>query len=220
MTEEEWLSSTDPVSMLRSLAGGTSERKFRLFACACVRHVWQLVSDERSKSAVEIAERFAEGFADQRALEQARDRAREAAQHFSWPVGPDTAERAASVAQSTTRDSGRSAALNTLYDAARSMNAVDTNHYDDDEIEAQVALVRDIFGNPFQSGPFEPSWRTDDVVALGHSMYSSRAFDRMAELADALERAGCSDNSILDHCREPGEHVRGCWVMDLVLGKE
>jgi hypothetical protein len=100
------------------------------------------------------------------------------------------------------------------------MNALDTNQFDEVEIEVEVAFLRDIFGNPYRPLTFRPSWRTDDVVALAQRMYDNRAFDRMAELGDGLERAGCAEKTILDHCREPAEHVRGCWVVDLVLGKE
>ncbi|MBN9519490.1 hypothetical protein J0H58_13365 [bacterium] len=83
----------------------------------------------------------------------------------------------------------------------------------------QVALVRDIFGNPFQPVTFEPSWRTTAVDGLATGIYEEKAFDRLPVLADALEDAGCSDGDILDHCRSQGEHVRGCWVVDLILGK-
>jgi hypothetical protein len=54
---------------------------------------------------------------------------------------------------------------------------------------------------------------------IARAIYDGRAFERMPILADALEDAGCGDADILRHCREPGEHVRGCWVVDLLLGK-
>ncbi|WP_246523278.1 hypothetical protein [Gemmata palustris] len=78
---------------------------------------------------------------------------------------------------------------------------------------------RDIFGNPFRPVVFSPSWRTSTVVALASQMYESRDFSAMPILADALQDAGCDSADILDHCRGPGPHVRGCWVVDLVLGK-
>ena len=104
------------------------------------------------------------------------------------------------------------------------------------ETVAQAALMHCIFGNPFRPVAFSPAWRTDTAVALARTMYESREFGAMPILADALQDAGCDDNAILDHCRGrqegvPGEpaggshvhratHVRGCWVVDLVLGKE
>lgn len=83
-----------------------------------------------------------------------------------------------------------------------------------------VELIRDIFGNPFRPVSFDPTWRTTTSVAIAKAMYDSRDFAAMPVLADALEDAGCTHADILDHCRGAGPHVRGCWVVDLVLGKE
>jgi hypothetical protein len=80
-------------------------------------------------------------------------------------------------------------------------------------------LLRDIFGNPFRPVAFDPAWRTSTVVALAQQMYDSRDFGLMPILGDALQDAGCDSADILDHCRGDGPHVRGCWVVDLVLGK-
>ena len=85
---------------------------------------------------------------------------------------------------------------------------------------AQTQLLRDIFGNPFRPVAFSPSWRTDTALSLARQMYESRDFSAMPILADALQDAGCDIEDILSHCRGPGPHVRGCWVVDLVLGKE
>ncbi|MBP3956696.1 hypothetical protein J8F10_15585 [Gemmata sp. G18] len=81
-------------------------------------------------------------------------------------------------------------------------------------------MLRDVFGNPFRPVTFSPSWRTSIAVAQGSKMYESRNFSAMPILADALQDAGCDRADVLDHCRGPGPHVRGCWVVDLVLGKE
>ena len=81
-------------------------------------------------------------------------------------------------------------------------------------------LLRDIFGNPFRPVAFDPNWRTDTALSLARVMYESREFGAMPILADALQDAGCEHTDILNHCRDPnGVHVRGCWVVDLVLGK-
>jgi len=87
------------------------------------------------------------------------------------------------------------------------------------EKSVQAALLRDIFGNPFRTVAFDPTTRTEAVVGLARGMYESRDFAPMPVLADALEDAGCADADILAHCRGDGPHVRGCWVVDLVLGK-
>ncbi|MFO0800999.1 MAG: hypothetical protein U0804_26330 [Gemmataceae bacterium] len=84
----------------------------------------------------------------------------------------------------------------------------------------QADLLRDVFGSPFKPVNFTPAWRTEAVVGLARGMYESRNFGPMPVLADALEDAGCADADILAHCRGDGPHVRGCWVVDLVLGKE
>jgi hypothetical protein len=79
--------------------------------------------------------------------------------------------------------------------------------------------LRDIFGNPFRPVAFEPNWRTSTVVAIARSVYESREFAPIPLLADALQDAGCENEEILKHCRSAGPHVRGCWVVDLILGK-
>ena len=82
-------------------------------------------------------------------------------------------------------------------------------------------IVRDIFGNPFRPVAFDPAWRTETAVLLARQMYDSRDFGAMPILADALQDAGCESEEILSHCRDANQvHVRGCWVVDLVLGKE
>ena len=83
-----------------------------------------------------------------------------------------------------------------------------------------VPLVCDIFGNPFRPVNFDPAWRTSTAVTLATQMYESREFGATPILADALQDAGCDNDDILAHCRDATQvHVRGCWVVDLVLGK-
>src|SRR5262249_35215360 len=84
----------------------------------------------------------------------------------------------------------------------------------------QCDLLRDIFGNPFRPNAIDQSWLTPRVKTLAKAIYDDRSFGGLPILADALEEAGCTNANILDHCHKPGEHVRGCWVVDLVLGKE
>jgi hypothetical protein len=90
-------------------------------------------------------------------------------------------------------------------------------------------LLHDVFGNPWQHSVVDPSWLTwnaGTVAKLATGIYEERSprdgtfnNERLAVLADALEEAGCHDADILTHCRGPGPHVRGCWVVDLILGK-
>jgi hypothetical protein len=88
-----------------------------------------------------------------------------------------------------------------------------------DLVKRSVLFLHDISGNPFRPVTLDPTWLTPKVKTLAQAIYDDRAFERMPVLADALEEAGCTNADILDHCRKPGEHVRGCWVVDLALGK-
>lgn len=81
------------------------------------------------------------------------------------------------------------------------------------------AVVWEVAGNPFREPHFSEEWRTDTAMSLACQMYDNREFSAMPILADALQDAGCDNEVLLAHCRNPGEHVRGCWVLDLVLGK-
>jgi len=85
--------------------------------------------------------------------------------------------------------------------------------------EYQASMLREICGNPFRPITLDLSWLTSTVTSLANAIYTDRAFDRMPILADALEDSGCNNADILDHCRQPAEHCRGCWALDLVLGK-
>jgi hypothetical protein len=90
----------------------------------------------------------------------------------------------------------------------------------EDEAAAQQFLFWCVFGPPGVPLPLvDPVWCTETVLSLAKQMYDSRDFGAMPILADALQDAGCDNEDILDHCRGPGPHVRGCWVVDLVLGK-
>jgi len=82
-----------------------------------------------------------------------------------------------------------------------------------------LKLLHEIFGNPFRPITLNPSWLTPTALSLAQGIYEERAFDRMPILADALMDAGCDNDEILSHCRGPGPHCRGCWVIDLCLGK-
>ncbi len=89
-----------------------------------------------------------------------------------------------------------------------------------EEWVAQCGLLREILGNPFRPVVFDPAWRTPLVMKFADAITKYRGYDLHPHLAKALKAAGCADFDILSHCREPGEHVPGCWVVDLILGKE
>ena len=87
------------------------------------------------------------------------------------------------------------------------------------ELRQQAHLLRCIFGNPIHPVFLDPVWLTPNVLMLAQAIYDERAFDRMPFLGDALEEAGCADEAILSHCRRPGGHLLGCWLVDAILGK-
>ena len=87
------------------------------------------------------------------------------------------------------------------------------------ERSCQCDILRDIFGNPFRPVALTGNWQTPETKRIAQQIYDDRAFDRLPQLADAIEAAGCTDADILSHCRAPGPHVRGCWAVDLILGR-
>jgi hypothetical protein len=218
MTEADWLACGDPMTMLDALRGRASERKLRLFAVACCRGIWHLLADERSRAAIAVIEQYADGLVGRERLVAARDGAREAKRRFPVPAQV-RAWRAAGAVQDATRDMARSAALNSAAESGRAMDAGDTNHWDAEAMRSRAALLRCIVGNPFRPETEDPAWMTPSVVALAKAIYDERAFDRLDELADTLQGAGCNNAAFLAHCRDPGEHARGCWVVDSILGK-
>ncbi|HSQ55161.1 MAG TPA: hypothetical protein VLM40_05395 [Gemmata sp.] len=108
--------------------------------------------------------------------------------------------------------------MRSLSDALRQSQ---THSHGEEDFHFQADILRDLFGNPYYPIFFKPTWRTSTAVALATQMYDSRNFGAMPILADALQDAGCTSEDILNHCRDAKQvHVRGCWVVDLVLGKE
>jgi hypothetical protein len=219
MTEAEWLACTDPTPMLEFLRGKASDRKLRLFACVCCRRIWHLLVDPRSRHAVEVAERYADG--------QATEEEREMAAEEAWEVNVtdnDRAGRAANIAADLPGCEWGSAvgvSGNAAFAVGRNAGGITARQ---NEQRLQCAVLRDLFGplpfHPVAVSPSALAWRAGTIPKLAQATYTHRAFDRLPELANALEQAGCTNADILGHCRQPGAHVRGCWVVDLLLGKE
>jgi hypothetical protein len=211
MTEQEWLACADPEPMLVFLRGKASHRKLRLFAVACCWRIGVWLND-LGKRAVEVAEQFADGLVSEQACIDCRDAA------YDPYAETDLGYQPASSSAVYSATGPREHFIDSVRYVVRSCRLLLT--YSGTESEIQANLLRGIFGNPFRPVTLNPAWRTSNVTALAQSIYDDRAFDRLPILADALEDAGCDNADILNHCRQPGEHVRGCWVVDLVLGKE
>jgi hypothetical protein len=226
MNEEQWLAATDPLPMLESLRGKASGRKLWLFAVACCRSFWGRLR-ERSRAAVEVAERFADGLAGDDEWGAA---GRHAAEEASLPHTAHLVPRVtwldrepASAASYTCRPEAFQAAL---YTARKGCDGSLVGVLSRRKLRSQCNLLRCIVGSPFRAVNFSAAWQTATVRGLAEAAYSTRTTPagtldrtRLAVLADALEEAGCDSNDVLGHLRGPGPHVRGCWVVDLVLGK-
>jgi hypothetical protein len=249
MTEMEWVACGNPDTMLFFLRDVGAERKLRLFATACCRRIWEWMTDERSRSAIEVAERHADGKASDEEWQAVSASAYQArydssAKQVPWlyglpPVSLPARERAVAARLHATTSAawdlcdgaikaypgqwGRAVAHSVALETARAANR---NYQKSPERSKQCLLLRDIFGNPFRPVRLAPAWLTPTVAALAQAAYDERIlpsgeFDPacLAILADALEDAGCTDTAILDHLRGLGPHVRGCWQLDLMLQK-
>ena len=209
MTEAEWLACDDPEVAIYGLHIRLSDRKKLLFICGCCRLVWERFPDEPCRKAVEVCERYAAGMADEEELQRARDVLPWA---YPWDGPLAASNRILSVVRTITHPG-----LTARVYEARSV--ADIWAYAAERTR-QSALLREMVGNPFRPVVVVPAWRTETSLALARLAYEERAFDRLPILADALEDAGCTDRAILDHLRCPGPHVRGCWVVDRLLGKD
>jgi|SRR5579883_147568 len=233
MTEAEWL-GIDPEPMLRSLRGEARDRKLRLFATACCRSIWHLLPNEAARTVVLVAERFADGLATEGQLGLAEEEFSFAELETGYSHDTYVAAVAQGAVEQLARESDATFARRTrrvvpnwseqAYEAASGAlhGATFSILGSTQRQEQQVKLsgfLRDIFGNPFRPVSVNLSWLTSEVRLLAEGIYQDRAFDRMPILADALQDAGCDNEDILTHCRQSGEHVRGCWVVDLLLGK-
>jgi hypothetical protein len=226
MTEEEWLACDDPEAARKALRGKVTDRKLRLFACACVRHIWHLLTDPRSRGAVEAAERSADGFSGKEELQAARSEARDAiAANYPY-MRIERAHYVRVAARDAAREAAASAAKNAPASATYALDGDSLNPRAALERRWQAALLGDLLGNPFRPLTLDPAWRTADVIALAQAAYEERDLpsgqldpQRLAILADALEDAGCTDAQLLGHLRGEGPHWKGCFAVDAVLGK-
>jgi hypothetical protein len=214
MTEAEWLESSDPIAMLNYLHADGNARKTLLFIIACMVRIWDMIADDGHEW-IETAEGVTEGKVDRRELEYHYDEVGESGLDHAYYVGSPV-ERGIVYA-----------VMEVFYGVWYSPANIGGTELGsagarprEEEKQVQATLLRDIFGNPFRPTTLDPAWTTPAVVQLARSLYEERRFEDIPVLADALEEAGCQDAAVQEHCRGPGPHVRGCWVLDLLLGKE
>jgi hypothetical protein len=225
VTEAEWDACTDSQKMLTFLRGKASDRKLRLFAVACCHFIGAYLREEEW-AAVRVAEQYADGLVGADALAGIPrmvdyppdpDGAFHMWSSTAWTLGE--AVLAAIAAPAQPEQAARGSARRQIGQAQ--LAGVDWPGYASD---SQCRCLRDLFGPlPFRPlpgvSPAWLAWEGGTVPRLAAAVYEERAFDRLPILADALEEAGCTDADILGHLRRPGPHVRGCWVLDLLLGK-
>lgn len=214
MTEADWLAASDPWPMIKQMNG--RPRKLHLFACACCRRFWQYLP-EASQRILLRTEEAADG---PRSRVTSNALCGEA-NAIAAPVNEEFQRMTAPTTEDRLRQAGAKAvcyaAIGEPHGASSYFKELDAT-----EAIAQAELLRDIFGNPFRSMHVEPAlltWNYATVPAIARHIYDDRAFHDLPILADALEDAGCTNADLLDHCRGPGPHVLGCWVVDLLLGK-
>ncbi len=224
MTEEQWLACADPEPMFAFLWGRPGlDRKLRLFACACCRRIWRLLPSERCRQAVFTCERYLDGAERRKRLKAARTGLR---RHGEEAYVGVAAQAVGAVWWAVLeRHSGSSVAWHVWRCAAKAA--------EDERAErrAQCHLLRDILGNPFHILPSPAAswlaWNDGAVAHLARAIYNERSLPEgtldggwLAVLADALAEAGCIDADLLAHLCSSGPHVRGCYVLDALLGKQ
>jgi hypothetical protein len=250
VTESEWLTCTNPTDMLFVLRSRISDRKLRLIAAACCRRIWHLISDERSRKAVEWAERDADELLGEDRIATARaagdalahaysilDLRRGNGQlyHAAWAAALSVYTPEVPLQTPVnlfefheTIDCARDVLVHSANAYGVSIhNAHGTSGKDysalnvacEDEYAQQSNLIRDICGNPFRTVALVSDWLAPAVITTARAIYNKGAFDRMPILGDVLEEAGCDNEDVLSHCRTQAEHVRGCWLVDAILGK-
>jgi hypothetical protein len=219
VTASDWATSTDPQAMLSLLLKrGASERKVRLFAVALAREVADPPFDPVLTMALSAAERLADDRLSQVEEDRVRDQLNATARRLDAELGHARGWPKDILATWLLVTSAFHPApyIRRLWEPGGMLYLVISGPTQ----PRQPQLFRELFGNPFRPASFSPEWRTESVVALARGIDQERAFERMSVLADALEDAGCAVPDVLEHCRAAGPHWKGCWVVDLVLGKE
>lgn len=205
MTEKERLECTDPTPMLEFLRGKASDRKLRLFAVETCRNCWSMFPNDQCREAISVAEQFADGTIEWKELWAAREailNTRELIRKQELIRKP----KFSGIAWAT---------------VATDVATIPVNVPQTTLIFGHYRFLHDIFGFlPFRPVAIDPRWLTSTVLDLATAIYAENAFGRLPILADALMDAGCDSEEIVAHCRSDGPHVKGCWVVDLLLGKQ
>jgi hypothetical protein len=238
MNEELWLTGTDPLDLLNELypvhtlgSERPQSRQSRMYLLACARREWVRLPGV-CRTLVALAEVYADA---PRANEALRADAEPVAETLMNPDGisdEEFREVETALALLSARAGVAPGAVlgprapNMSFDECQALTTLVYLPFVPSKPPYawvprhlhRLDLLRETHGNPCRHASFSPDWRTDTAVSLARTMYEARDFSAMPILADALQDAGCDCDDILDHCRDPKQvHVRGCWVLDLVL---
>lgn len=231
MTEDDWLASANPEEiylpfpsiqperMLQFLRVHRSadktrhgRRRLRLFACGCCRRFWPSLSEE-SREALDIAERYADGEASKNDL------------GYAWRISvrqyghrPRTADGIASHVVEVGAMTAAALVPMVCYSVVASTSKQPHELWSEKFQEA--AVIYDVFGNPFRTTAADAASQfavVDSIRDLAEHIYQGQRFNDLSDLAMELEQAGCTDEDLLEHCRQP-QHFRGCWLVDALRG--
>jgi hypothetical protein len=249
MTEIEWLACDMPHWMLQHLRPWKRRhRKICLYVCASYRRL--ATKDHLPDPCLillDAAERFADGLAGPAEYKTAKQAVSKMTRrdkriggengpplygHYllsalrfkhlpGWEGKAPVAERVNYLSDEMKRNREARRAMHAA--VATEDQAVEIQKNYDAFMQDHTDFIRDIFGNPFRSQTINPNWlawNRGTVPKIAQAIYDDRAFDELPDLADALEVAGCDNTDVLMHLRGPGPHVRGCWALDMLLGKE
>jgi hypothetical protein len=237
VTEEQWLACNDPRPMILHMRKQRmTDLRLRKFAVACCRRICHLIPLDEAGAAVNVGEQFASGELHGRAVFDAMQRARACIERYpltadwrmvyaagaalatvysaDW-IAAINAARCASAAVSRIEPPKSSKNVSSL---RRRLSGVDFPNCDHDELTHQSGMLRCMVGNPFRPLVFDPAWRTQAVMGIATAIAKEEAFSLMPALGAALSDAGCTETSILEHCGGT-KHVKGCWLVDALLGK-
>jgi hypothetical protein len=212
MSDTAWFAWSEPAEILPYLSSTARERKLRLLYSAFCRLIWNDLTTQQ-RHAVETTERFADGLASRKQL-MATTR------ECSFVLRTTYGLRSVWLLNLE-----RNRTAQYLLRALHPTNFWNANlgELNSEEKIARCDVIRDLFDHLHHSTTIEPRWRTwngGTIPKVAQSIYGEQSFSDLPILADALEEEGCPNTAVLDHCRRPGKHFRGCWVLDLLLGKK
>lgn len=233
MTEAEWLGAKFADPLLEFIEPTVSDRKLHYYAIACARRITPLLTHPSSLDGIDVLEQFAEGKCSAEHLEKLKWHIEGAAYCVESGYAPWldvltqlTESMWLEIIEYPTEIIGDPRSIITyaayyidgiVSRVPRERQRPIPTHYG---LFRPVWLVYEIFGNPFRRVKFKSKWRSETVLSLAHQMYDSKNFSAMPILADALEDSDCDSEDLLNHCRGPGPHVRGCWAVDAILTKK